>query len=134
MRHYIGCGCHMSASRYTLIQAFSKFGTIAKLDFLFHKSGPLRGKPRGYAFVEFSNPAVSLYLLSISWSGAHPRVLPLALAPSHASYQPPQIPDIVDRAIREQPGPGACRPTLLLTPTSSCLTTTRRMPHEQWRR
>ena len=44
--------------RYTLLQAFSKFGKISKLDFLFHKSGPLRGKPRGYAFVEFSNKEV----------------------------------------------------------------------------
>jgi hypothetical protein len=46
-------------SRYTLIQIFSKFGSLARLDFLFHKSGPLRGKPRGYAFVEYAGEAVS---------------------------------------------------------------------------
>ncbi len=44
--------------RYTLLQAFSKFGKISKLDYLFHKSGPLKGKPRGYAFVEFSDKEV----------------------------------------------------------------------------
>ena len=44
-----------STVRYTLLQAFSKFGKISKLDFLFHKSGPLKGKPRGYAFVEYSS-------------------------------------------------------------------------------
>ena len=44
--------------RYTLLQAFSKFGKISKLDFLFHKSGPLKGKPRGYAFVQYSNKDV----------------------------------------------------------------------------
>ena len=50
-------------SRYTLLQIFSKFGKIAKLDFLFHKAGPLKGKPRGYAFVEYSNKEVRLLKL-----------------------------------------------------------------------
>ncbi|KAM5531147.1 hypothetical protein V8D89_015168 [Ganoderma adspersum] len=53
-RLYVG-NLHPSVDEYTLLQAFSKFGKISKLDYLFHKSGPLRGKPRGYAFVEFSN-------------------------------------------------------------------------------
>lgn len=37
---------------------FSKFGKISKLDYLFYKTGPLKGKPRGYAFVEFSSKDV----------------------------------------------------------------------------
>lgn len=41
------------------MQVCSKVGKIAKLDYLFHKSGPLRGKPRGYAFVEYATVAVS---------------------------------------------------------------------------
>ncbi|KAI0746651.1 hypothetical protein C8Q80DRAFT_1176502 [Daedaleopsis nitida] len=53
-RLYVG-NLHPSVDEYTLLQAFSKFGKISKLDFLFHKSGPLRGKPRGYAFVEYGN-------------------------------------------------------------------------------
>jgi hypothetical protein len=44
--------------RYALLQVFSKFGNVAKLDFLFHKSGPLKGKPRGYAFVEYTTKQV----------------------------------------------------------------------------
>ena len=44
--------------RYTLLQAFTKFGKVSKLDFLFHKTGPLKGKPRGYAFIEFADPNV----------------------------------------------------------------------------
>jgi RNA recognition motif-containing protein len=44
---------------YTLIQIFSKHGKITKLDFMFHKSGALKGKPRGYAFIELSNKDVS---------------------------------------------------------------------------
>src|ERR1700735_2489267 len=45
--------------RYTLLTLFSKYGTITSLDYLFHKSGPSRGKPRGFAFVEFAEQAVS---------------------------------------------------------------------------
>ena len=48
-----------SISRYILLQVFSKYGKVSKLDFLFHKAGPLKGKPRGYAFVEFADPDVS---------------------------------------------------------------------------
>lgn len=46
------------AARYTFVQLFKKFGTIAKFDFLFHKSGPSKGKPRGYAFVEYKDKEV----------------------------------------------------------------------------
>ncbi|RDX41635.1 RNA-binding domain-containing protein [Lentinus brumalis] len=51
-RLYVG-NLHPSVDEYTLLQVFSKFGKINKLDFLFHKAGPLKGKPRGYAFVEY---------------------------------------------------------------------------------
>ncbi|KAI0765076.1 hypothetical protein C8Q74DRAFT_1285901 [Fomes fomentarius] len=53
-RLYVG-NLHPSVDEYTLLQVFSKFGKVSKLDFLFHKSGPLKGKPRGYAFVEYGN-------------------------------------------------------------------------------
>jgi RNA recognition motif-containing protein len=46
--------------RYSLIQVFSKFGKISKLDYLFHKTGPAKGKPRGYAFVEYATHEVRL--------------------------------------------------------------------------
>ncbi|KAH7919981.1 RNA-binding domain-containing protein [Leucogyrophana mollusca] len=54
-RLYIG-NLHPSVNEYTLLQVFSKFGKVSKLDFLFHKAGPNRGKPRGYAFVEYLDP------------------------------------------------------------------------------
>lgn len=47
-----------SAGRYSLMQLCSKFGKISKLDYLFHKTGPQKGKPRGYAFVEYSTKEV----------------------------------------------------------------------------
>ncbi len=53
----------MLLRRYSLLQAFSKFGKISKLDFLFHKAGPHKGKPRGYAFVEYENANVSYLVL-----------------------------------------------------------------------
>lgn len=37
---------------------FSKYSKISKLDYLFHKSGPLKGKPRGYVLVEYSDENV----------------------------------------------------------------------------
>lgn len=40
---------------------FSKFGHVNKLDFLFHKVGPLKGKPRGYAFIEYASDDVRLF-------------------------------------------------------------------------
>ena len=50
-----------SADEYTIIQFLSRYGKIAKFDFLFHKSGPKRGRPRGrgYAFVEYATAEVS---------------------------------------------------------------------------
>ena len=39
-----------------LLKLFQPYGEIAQLDYLFHKSGPLKGEPRGYAFVAYDNP------------------------------------------------------------------------------
>ncbi|KAI5117771.1 hypothetical protein M0805_003590 [Coniferiporia weirii] len=53
-RLYVG-NLHPTVDEYAFLQVFSKFGKVAKLDFLFHKTGPSKGKPRGYAFVEFKD-------------------------------------------------------------------------------
>ncbi|KIJ34869.1 hypothetical protein M422DRAFT_23696 [Sphaerobolus stellatus SS14] len=53
-RLYVG-NLHPTIDEYTLLQIFSKYGKVAKLDFLFHKTGPAKGKPRGYAFIEYSS-------------------------------------------------------------------------------
>jgi len=49
--------------RYSLLQVFSKFGKVTKLDFLFHKAGALKGKPRGYAFIEYGSTDVSYFFM-----------------------------------------------------------------------
>ncbi|XP_038139613.1 probable RNA-binding protein 18 isoform X1 [Cyprinodon tularosa] len=41
-------------TEYHLVKLLEKFGKVKQFDFLFHKSGPLEGQPRGYCFVNFS--------------------------------------------------------------------------------
>ncbi len=69
-RLYVG-NLHTTVDEYTLIQTFSKFGKISKLDFLFHKSGPQRGQPRGYAFVEYASSQEAMQAVV----GAHDKTL-----------------------------------------------------------
>ena len=57
-RLYVG-NLSPTVDEFTLIQIFQKYGKITKLDFMFHKTGVLKGKPRGFAFVEYSNKDVS---------------------------------------------------------------------------
>lgn len=57
-RLYVG-NLSPTVDEFTLIQIFSKYGKITKLDFMFHKTGVLKGKPRGFAFIQFLNKAVS---------------------------------------------------------------------------
>jgi len=64
-RLYVG-NLHHSVDEYALVQAFSKFGKISQLDFLFHKTGALKGKPRGYAFVQYANKDDALKALTMA--------------------------------------------------------------------
>ncbi|KAK7062580.1 hypothetical protein VNI00_000068 [Paramarasmius palmivorus] len=68
-RIYVG-NLHPTVDEYTVLQLFSKYGKITKLDFLFHKNGPLKGKPRGYCFVEYASHDEALKALS-----AHEKLL-----------------------------------------------------------
>ncbi|XP_010875979.1 probable RNA-binding protein 18 isoform X1 [Esox lucius] len=40
-------------TEYHLVKLLEKFGKVRQFDFLFHKSGPMEGQPRGYCFVNF---------------------------------------------------------------------------------
>lgn len=57
-RLYVG-NLSSTIDEYTLLQVFSKYGKITRLDVMYHKTGPQKGKPRGYAFIEYSNKDVS---------------------------------------------------------------------------
>lgn len=39
---------------FELVKLFQNAGEIDKLEYLFHKIGPLAGQPRGYAFLTFN--------------------------------------------------------------------------------
>lgn len=43
-----------SVSEHDLLTAFRPFGTLKNLDLVFHKNGPQKGQPRGYAFIEYA--------------------------------------------------------------------------------
>ncbi|KAJ7202807.1 hypothetical protein GGX14DRAFT_652921 [Mycena pura] len=62
-RLYVG-NLHPGVDEYSLLQIFSKFGKVTKFDFLFHKTGLLKGKPRGYAFVEYGSKDDALKAMS----------------------------------------------------------------------
>uniref|UniRef100_A0A4W5MAC4 Probable RNA-binding protein 18 n=1 Tax=Hucho hucho TaxID=62062 RepID=A0A4W5MAC4_9TELE len=40
-------------TEYHLVKLLERFGKVKQFDFLFHKSGPMEGQPRGYCFVNF---------------------------------------------------------------------------------
>ncbi|KAG6896437.1 hypothetical protein C0992_008314, partial [Termitomyces sp. T32_za158] len=79
-RLYVG-NLHPSVDEYVYVTSydlpieqppvFSKFGKVTKLDYLFHKSGALKGKPRGYAFVEYASNDEALKALNV----AHEKLL-----------------------------------------------------------
>ena len=70
-RLYIG-NLHPTVDEYTLLQLFNKHGRVIKLDFLFHKTGPQKGRPRGYAFVEFADKEVRQRRFSGRYARPHP--------------------------------------------------------------
>ncbi|UZJ52471.1 hypothetical protein CBS101457_001791 [Exobasidium rhododendri] len=41
-------------TEHDLLLLFKPYGTLKKLDLIFHRSGPQKGKPKGYAFVELA--------------------------------------------------------------------------------
>lgn len=57
-------GLAETVTEYDLLKTCRRFGTVKGQDFLWHRSGPLMGKPRGFAFVEFSNESEALLALS----------------------------------------------------------------------
>ncbi|XP_014089014.1 probable RNA-binding protein 18 isoform X1 [Bactrocera oleae] len=50
-------------SEYQLLKILQKCGPVEKFDMLFHKSGPLVGQSRGYAFVTFGTADAALKAL-----------------------------------------------------------------------
>ena len=51
-----------TVDEYALIKFLSNKRKITKFDFLFHREGPKKGKPRGYAFVEYGTEEVGRFV------------------------------------------------------------------------
>ncbi|KAL1745226.1 hypothetical protein HDZ31DRAFT_36851 [Schizophyllum fasciatum] len=83
-RLYVG-NLHPTVDEYTLIRLFQRYGKVTRLDFLFHKAGPHRGKPRGYAFVEYASAEEATNALT----STHDRLLRgRRLVVTHAQHAP----------------------------------------------
>ncbi|XP_041095635.1 probable RNA-binding protein 18 [Polyodon spathula] len=98
-------------TEYNLVKLLERFGKVKQFDFLFHKSGPLEGQPRGYCFVNFETKeeaeraiqrlngklALSKKLV-VRWAHAqvkrfdqfrNDKLLPISLEPSSSTDQTP---------------------------------------------
>ena len=51
------CLCY----RFNLLKILRRYGEIAQFDYLFHKTGPNQGKPRGYCFVSYKTREVCMH-------------------------------------------------------------------------
>ncbi|RUS87172.1 hypothetical protein EGW08_005012, partial [Elysia chlorotica] len=43
----------INMTEYAILKIVQKFGSIRKMDFIYHKAGPDKGKSKGYCFVSF---------------------------------------------------------------------------------
>ncbi len=53
-----------TVTEFDLLKTCRKYGEVIGQDFLWHRSGPLMGRPRGFAFVEYATEAQALKALS----------------------------------------------------------------------
>ncbi|KPP71199.1 putative RNA-binding protein 18 [Scleropages formosus] len=89
-------------TEYHLVKLLEKFGKVKQFDFLFHKSGPLEGQPRGYCFeaeraIQCLNGKLALSKkLVVRWAHAQrfdqyrgDKTLPASLEPSSSAEEMP---------------------------------------------
>ncbi len=46
---------HFSATEGDLINLFQKYGTVISIQYMWHKTGPKMGQPKGFAFLTMSS-------------------------------------------------------------------------------
>nr|XP_054771633.1 probable RNA-binding protein 18 [Lytechinus pictus] len=77
-------------TEFTLLKILQKYGKIEQFDFLFHKSGPNQGKPRGYCFASFENRTDAVHALhALDGKLALGKKLAVKWAHSHIKVQKP---------------------------------------------
>ncbi|KAI7849651.1 hypothetical protein BDC45DRAFT_520078 [Circinella umbellata] len=62
-RLYIG-NLEPSVDEYAIVKLFEPHGKITFLDYMFHWSGPKKGQPRGYCFLEYDKKQNALNAMS----------------------------------------------------------------------
>ncbi|KAI7861824.1 hypothetical protein BDF14DRAFT_1863753 [Spinellus fusiger] len=53
-----------TVDEYAVVKLFEPYGKITFLDYMFHWSGPKKGKPRGYCFLEYEKKEEALKAIS----------------------------------------------------------------------
>ncbi|OZJ03837.1 hypothetical protein BZG36_04312 [Bifiguratus adelaidae] len=102
-RLYVG-NLDSTIDEYSIVKLFEPFGKITSLDFLFHLTGPRKGQPRGYCFLEYANKTEALQAIS----AMHRKTIkgrPLVVTFAHAAKDQD----------RDQKGSVLSRPTQKLT-------------------
>ncbi|XP_063967358.1 probable RNA-binding protein 18 [Lytechinus pictus] len=94
-------------TEFTLLKILQKYGKIEQFDFLFHKSGPNQGKPRGYCFASFENRTDAVHALhaldgklalgkklAVKWAHSHIKAPsePVPLSKPEINLHPDKIP------------------------------------------
>lgn len=54
-RRLFVCNLHPSTTEGDLIKLFRGYGNLTKVDYMWHKSGENRGKPKGFAFIDYDS-------------------------------------------------------------------------------
>uniref|UniRef100_A0A8C4QG73 Probable RNA-binding protein 18 n=1 Tax=Eptatretus burgeri TaxID=7764 RepID=A0A8C4QG73_EPTBU len=100
-------------SEYHLLRLLKRIGTVRQFDFLFHRSGPLEGQPRGYCFVNFSSKQEAERAIE-KLNGKLALSRPLVVRWAHAQQQPtyerqrePNLPSSLEPSATETEPPCA---------------------------
>ncbi|KAI9014357.1 hypothetical protein CLU79DRAFT_767241 [Phycomyces nitens] len=75
-----------TVDEYAVVKIFEPFGKITFLDYMFHWSGPKKGQPRGYCFLEYEKKEEALKAMS----ALHGRIVkgrPLVVSFAHMTNQ-----------------------------------------------
>ncbi|KAI9262242.1 hypothetical protein BDA99DRAFT_510658 [Phascolomyces articulosus] len=84
-RLYIG-NLEPSVDEYAVVKLFEPYGKITFLDYMFHWSGPKKGQPRGYCFLEYEKKENALNAMS-ALSGKVVKGRPLVVSFAHQSSE-----------------------------------------------
>ncbi|KAK2174282.1 hypothetical protein NP493_813g01060, partial [Ridgeia piscesae] len=89
-------------TEFSLLKLLQSYGELEKFDFLYHKNGPDKGKPRGYCFVTFNNKKDAEKALKCL-DGKSAMGRRLAVKPAHADTKDDVLPKNKPTALSKTP-------------------------------